>query len=107
MRHTKGHTGNRRSHHGLKEPRLSTCSNCNHKHIRHQMCENCGQYRGREVVDVTAIKERKRARKEAKERAIGEVTGKEPVKADESDLETDAATPEQDAPLSAEELSKK
>lgn len=101
MRHTKGHTGNRRSHHGLKEPALSTCQDCGAKHVRHQVCMECGKYRGRQVVDVASMKEHKRLRKEAKERAIGEVTGQAQTKEEDAEKE---APPK---PLSAKELSKK
>ena len=52
MRHTRSHTRNRRSHHALGMPRLSTCPKCSALHLRHKMCTNCGTYRGREVVDV-------------------------------------------------------
>lgn len=61
MRHTKGHTNNRRSHHRVGEPRLSVCSNCKAPHLRHRACLECGSYKGREVIDVTkkALKESK------------------------------------------------
>ncbi|MEK7606310.1 MAG: 50S ribosomal protein L32 [Patescibacteria group bacterium] len=72
MRHTKGHTGNRRSHHALTEARFSLCANCGASHIRHQACPSCGQYRGRQVIDVKGIGERSLARKQAKLRAIGQ-----------------------------------
>ena len=52
MRHTSGHTRNRRSHHALKVARFETCKDCNHKHLMHRVCGNCGKYRGRVVVDV-------------------------------------------------------
>jgi large subunit ribosomal protein L32 len=52
MRHTSGHTRNRRSHHALKVARFETCKDCNHKHLMHRVCGNCGKYRGRIVVDV-------------------------------------------------------
>ena len=71
MRHTKGHTGNRRSHHALKEARFSVCADCGASHIRHQACPSCGKYRGRVVVDMKAVNERNLARKQAKLRAIG------------------------------------
>ena len=69
MRHTKAHTANRRSHHGLVEPRLSLCSNCGGSHMRHKVCENCGQYRGRIVIDVAA----KLAKKEKKAKVTASV----------------------------------
>ncbi len=59
MRVTKGHTGNRRSHHHLKEPRLSKCANCGAYHLRHRVCPECGHYRGKMIVDVVAKQEKK------------------------------------------------
>ncbi len=56
MRVTKGHSGNRRSHHALKEARLSVCPNCGAKHERHKVCLECGFYRGREVLEVKSKK---------------------------------------------------
>lgn len=67
MRHTRGHSGNRRSHHALTEPRLSSCKDCGEKHVRHHSCENCGRYKDRVVVDVAARIEKKE--KKMKERA--------------------------------------
>lgn len=52
MRHTSGHTRNRRSHHALKVARFETCKDCKAKHLMHRVCSNCGKYRGRLVVDV-------------------------------------------------------
>ena len=46
MRVTKGHTRNRRSHHGIEAPRLSKCSNCGAYHLRHRVCQECGYYKG-------------------------------------------------------------
>lgn len=64
MRHTREHTANRRSHHALTEPRLSTCKDCGAQHIRHHMCANCGRYKSRVVVNV-AEKAQKRAERVA------------------------------------------
>ena len=52
MRVTKRHTGNRRSHHALKTPRLSKCDNCGGFHKRHNVCPECGMYRGKQVLKV-------------------------------------------------------
>ena len=57
MRVTKGHTGNRRSHHGIKAPRLSVCSNCEGYHERHRVCLNCGFYKGEQVLDIKKKKD--------------------------------------------------
>lgn len=50
MRVTKGHTGNRRSHHALVAPRLSKCSNCGDYHQRHRICKECGFYKGIKIT---------------------------------------------------------
>ena len=71
MRHTKGHTANRRSHHAIKAPRLSKCANCDSFHIRHRLCDNCGNYNGKQVVDVMAKIEKKNERAKAKAKALG------------------------------------
>ena len=71
MRVTRSHTGNRRSHHALKEPRLSTCAKCSAKHLRHRMCPECGNYRGRQVVDVAAKTENRLKRREQKLKEMG------------------------------------
>ncbi|MBU1557945.1 50S ribosomal protein L32 [Patescibacteria group bacterium] len=71
MRHTKGHTANRRSHHGLTAPRLSNCQECGAIHQRHRMCETCGKYNGKQIVDVMAKVEKKTERMKTKARALG------------------------------------
>ena len=91
MRHTHEHTANRRSHHALKEPRLSTCKDCNAKHLRHHMCDNCGKYKGRQVVDVAAKAQKKAERIAAKKKSYGEevdTKGHTEV-ADESTVDTE------------------
>jgi len=72
MRVNRSHTGNRRSHHALKEPRLSTCAKCSAQHLRHRMCPECGTYRGREVVDVAGAKAARMVRRDARLKAMGE-----------------------------------
>lgn len=73
MRMTKSRTRMRRSHHGLKEPRLSKCSNCGSYHLRHRMCENCGFYKGKVVKDITADIEKKETKLRAKQKEAQEM----------------------------------
>lgn len=56
MRHTRAHTGNRRSHHALVETKLQTCPNCEARIITHVACKECGMYKGRVVRKVKAKK---------------------------------------------------
>jgi large subunit ribosomal protein L32 len=66
MRHTRAHRDNRRSHHALENVALVTCPNCKAKMQPHKVCENCGQYKGRQVVDVhSAINKKEAKRKKA------------------------------------------
>ncbi len=54
MRHTRGHTRNRRSHHALEATSLVLCSNCGQPGMKHVLCKNCGHFKGRLIVDKTA-----------------------------------------------------
>ncbi len=55
MRANRAHRDNRRSHHALVDVRLSKCSNCGAMHTRHTLCEKCGTYRGKKIIDMTAL----------------------------------------------------
>ncbi len=56
MRHTKGHTRNRRSHHALTAKNLIACTNCKAMIQGHKMCDECGFYKGKLVLKVKAKK---------------------------------------------------
>lgn len=59
MRHTRGHTRNRRSHHALKSKNLTLCkeAGCEGIAVRsHQVCPGCGMYKGRQVLKVKTKK---------------------------------------------------
>lgn len=56
MRHTRAHTGNRRSHHALKEANLQTCPSCGAMVKMHLACKDCGMYKGKVVRKVKAKK---------------------------------------------------
>ncbi|MCA9352725.1 50S ribosomal protein L32 [Patescibacteria group bacterium] len=63
MRHTRAHTGNRRSHHALKGNTIVTDADTKTKHMRHRASLDTGMYRGRQVFDITkkAVKNAKKA----------------------------------------------
>lgn len=67
MRHTKGHSANRRSHHTLKGARLSADEK-GVAHLRHRVSEETGMYRGKQVIDIAARTKREQER--AKRRAV-------------------------------------
>ena len=97
MRHTRSHTANRRSHHALKAPTLATCSNCSAMHRPHHMCLECGHYKGRMVVDMTAKKQAREERLQAKREMIqaqqGE-TGENELAQPTPEAAADAVEPE-------------
>ena len=96
MRHTRAHTKNRRSHHALKAPALSTCSHCGAYHRPHHMCLECGYYNGRQVMDLESEKAKREARIKAKQERIKAELG-----------ETAPETTETKEEVSTEDTSKK
>jgi large subunit ribosomal protein L32 len=61
MRHTSGHTGNRRSHHALKTQNLVKCGKCDAFRQPHTVCRGCGDYNGRTVINTLKKVEKKTA----------------------------------------------
>ena len=51
-RHSQARTGKRRAHDRLKQAGLSECPNCHELKLPHRVCPSCGQYKGREVIEV-------------------------------------------------------
>lgn len=49
---SKGRRDRRRAHDGLETANLVQCSNCGEMRLPHVVCPNCGQYQGREVIQV-------------------------------------------------------
>ena len=52
-RHSKQRTAKRRTHDALAPQSLSVCPQCTESKPPHQVCRNCGYYRGRQVKAVT------------------------------------------------------
>jgi len=93
QRHTKSRRNRRRSHHALKKQDLSICPKCSTPVLPHRLCQNCGTYAGREMIDVMAKLTKKE--KKAKEK---EIAGQEQAQGGEES---------QKKGLSMEDLSKK
>jgi len=66
MRHTKGHQQNRRSHHALVKPALTTEGEAKVPHLRHRASPITGTYRGRKVIKVDAKVAKKETKRAAK-----------------------------------------
>lgn len=95
MRITSGKAGSRRSHHAIDAPRLSTCIKCGALHLRHHMCDTCGTYQNRQVIDINAKIIKNNERRVAKMKSLGvDPNAKKDVK-------------EEDGPLDIKKLSTK
>jgi large subunit ribosomal protein L32 len=49
---SKTRGANRRSHWALKSAQLVRCQNCGSLRRPHQVCANCGVYRGVQVIEI-------------------------------------------------------
>lgn len=65
MRHTGGHTRNRRSHHALKAVGVILCADCGQPKQKHIACSTCGKYKGRVAIDMVAKADKKAAKQKA------------------------------------------
>ena len=62
---SKSARNRRRSHLALKASSLTICPSCKALMRPHQVCPNCGKYRGVEVIDLEAREARKKAKAQA------------------------------------------
>lgn len=56
MRHTRGHTGNRRSHHALSDQKVVKDKESGKLRLPHRLDESTGMYRGKQIKAVRAGK---------------------------------------------------
>lgn len=56
MRHTSGHTRNRRSHHALKGTNIVTDKESGNLRLPHRLDETTGMYRGKQIAPAKAAR---------------------------------------------------
>jgi large subunit ribosomal protein L32 len=52
-RHSKSRSRKRRTHYKASAPTLTNCSNCGTAILMHRVCQDCGYYRGKQVIEKT------------------------------------------------------
>lgn len=60
MRHTRGHTGNRRSHHALKARVIVADKETGNLRLPHRLDEVTGMYKGKQIADPKKVKTAKK-----------------------------------------------
>jgi len=86
QRKTKSKRNQRRMHLFLGAATLIKCDHCGKEKLPHIVCQNCGYYKGVEVVNVLAKlekKEKKRREKEIKEKQDNEKKETKPLTMEE------------------------
>ncbi|MCK4299342.1 MAG: 50S ribosomal protein L32 [Planctomycetes bacterium] len=51
-KHSRARRNSRRAHQARRSPARSRCPRCAQVMLPHRVCENCGYYAGRQVVEV-------------------------------------------------------
>lgn len=59
MRHTRGHTGNRRSHHALEATKVVVDKESGNLRLPHRLDEMTGMYRGKQIAPAKVQREAK------------------------------------------------
>ncbi len=67
QRKTKSRRDQRRMHIFLKKLALTSCPKCGKPVLSHTVCQNCGYYKGIEVIDVLKKLTKKERKKKEKE----------------------------------------
>jgi large subunit ribosomal protein L32 len=69
-RHTKSKRNKVRMHLYIRPATLTSCRKCKQKVLPHTVCQNCGYYKGQEVINVLgklSKKDKKQREKQIKE----------------------------------------
>jgi large subunit ribosomal protein L32 len=56
---SRGRRDRRRAHDALEAQNLVQCSNCGEMRLPHNVCPNCGHYKGKEVLNLEEDKKKK------------------------------------------------
>ena len=88
-RHTKSKRNKVRMHLYIRPAVLALCKKCKSKVLPHTVCQNCGYYKGQEIINV-----------------LGKLTKKE-KKQREKEIEKTEKQTQTEKPITMEELSKK
>jgi len=67
QRHTKSKRNRQRSHQAIKTQGIAKCLKCGQPILPHQVCKNCGTYKGKEVIDVMKKLTKREQKKRKKE----------------------------------------
>jgi large subunit ribosomal protein L32 len=74
MRHTRGHTGNRRSHHALTATSVVADKESGNLRLPHHLDEATGMYRGKQIAPARAARVSKKSVKGVSTEPKGEHT---------------------------------
>jgi len=80
QRHTKSRRNKRRMHLYIKESSLAVCPKCGQPVLLHTVCQNCGYYQGREMIDIMKKLTKKERKQKEKELAAKESAEKQEAK---------------------------
>jgi len=61
---TSTRSGNRQSHDALSKRSFAVCSHCKEKIVPHTVCQNCGYYGDKKIIEMKIEKEKSKKEEE-------------------------------------------
>ncbi len=86
QRHTKSRKNKRRATLALHSLKLAKCVKCGQPVLPHQVCKNCGTFKGRQVIDVLKKLTKREQKKRQRELAAQEAEAKKAKALDAKEL---------------------
>ncbi|MDD2731387.1 MAG: 50S ribosomal protein L32 [Candidatus Portnoybacteria bacterium] len=77
QRHTRSRKNKRRATLALRSRGITKCLKCGQPVLPHQVCKNCGTFKGRQVIDVLKKLTKREQKKRQKELKAQEEEAKE------------------------------